>query len=234
MDIWQRLLAAKSEKTARRVSIISGLGMLPFYVIFPLVGMAVYIVGGSGHDPKETVWMFLVAHTTPFVLGFAVVGLLSALMSSGDSYLNLVAISSVRDFRGWGKKNSQQKAKNERMRILISTFIFGIIAMVMALIFPHIVDLMVIGLATIVIFAPITILALSTKQTRKYRKAALASIVSGFVVNVGVFIAGIIRPDIIEIKISFIPAFITALLVLLAGMMIINKNNDTGRNKAAV
>jgi Na+/proline symporter len=233
MDIWQRLLAAKSEKTARRVSIISGIGMLPFYIIFPLVGMAVYIVGGSGLDPKETVWMFLVAHTTPFVLGFAVVGLLSALMSSGDSYLNLVAISSIRDFSGW-KKKSQHEANNERKSILISTFIFGIIAMVMALIFPHIVDLMVIGLATIVIFAPITILALSIRNTQKYRKAALASIISGFVVNVGVFIAGIIRPQIVEIKISFIPAFIAALLVLSAGMLIINKNNDTGRNKTTV
>jgi len=39
MDVWQRLLAAKSEKVAKRVSFWSGMGMLPFYLIFPLVGM---------------------------------------------------------------------------------------------------------------------------------------------------------------------------------------------------
>ncbi len=230
MDIWQRLLAAKNEKVARRVTILSGLGMLPFYIIFPLAGMAVYIKGGGAHDPKDTVWIFLESHASPFVLGFAVVGLLSALMSSGDSFLNLVAISSVRDFSGWSKRKGQRNIKQECMKILITTFIFGIIAMVMALVFPRIVDLMLIGLATVVIFAPITFLALIRKNVREYRKLALASILSGFIVNIGFFIAGILVPEEIEIKASFIPAFIVAAVVLLLGVIIKNKLNDTGRD----
>ena len=230
MDIWQRLLAAKNEKVAKRVTILSGLGMLPFYIIFPLVGMAVYISSGNIHDPKETVWVFLQSHASPFVLAFAVVGLLSALMSSGDSFLNLVSISAVRDFRGWKKKQKKRDTMLERRKILVVTFIFGIIAMLMALVFPHIVDLMLIGLATIVIFAPISILAIRNKDSVKYRKLALASILSGFIVNLGFFAGGIMFPESIEIKASFIPAFIVATLVLLIGMMIKNKTYDTGRN----
>jgi len=230
MDIWQRLLAAKNEKVAKRVTIISGLGMLPFYIIFPLAGMAVYISSGNSLDPKETVWVFLEGHTGPFVLAFAVVGLLSALMSSGDSFLNLISISAVRDLNGWTKKKLNRNITLERRKLLITTFIFGIIAMLMALIFPHIVDLMVIGLATIVIFAPITILALSNKDPWKYRKLALASVLSGFVINLGFFIGGVLFPEIIEIKASFIPAFIVTSLVLLVGIFIKNKVHDTGRN----
>jgi len=229
MDIWQRLLAAKSESVARKVTIYSGIGMLPFYIIFPLVGMAVYISGGNALDPKETVWVFLESHAGPFVLAFAVVGLLSALMSSGDSFLNLISISAVRDFSGW-RKSGDRKAGMQRRSILIITFVFGIIAMITALIFPHIVDLMVIGLATIVIFAPITVLALVSKNPRKYRKQALGSILSGFMVSLAFFIAGLLYPEVIEIKASFIPAFIVASLVLLAGIFVKNKFHDTGRN----
>ncbi len=106
--------------------------------------------------------------------------------------------------------------------------------MILALVFPYIVDLMVIGLATIVIFAPITLLALSIKDAWKYRKLALASIVSGFVVNLGFFIAGLLSPENIEIKASFIPAFIVASLVLLLGVIIKNMMYDTGRDKKEV
>jgi len=82
---------------------------------------------------------------------------------------------------------------------------------------------MLIGLATVVIFAPITFLALIRKNVREYRKLALASILSGFIVNIGFFIAGILVPEKIEIKASFIPAFIVAALVLLLG--VIGKRN---------
>ena len=96
--------------------------------------------------------------------------------------------------------------------------------MLMALVFPHIVDLMVIGLATIVIFAPITLLALVHKNPWNYSRIALASILSGFIVNLGFFIGGILYPEIIEIKASFIPAFIVASLVLALGMIFKKKN----------
>jgi len=230
MDIWQRMLAAKNEKVARKVTIISGLGMLPFYILFPLVGMAVYLSNGNGLDPKETVWVFLEGHTGPFVLAFAVVGLLAALMSSGDSFLNLISISSVRDFDGWKRKSKERNVKLERRKILITTFVFGIIAMLVALVFPYIVDLMVVGLATIVIFAPITFLALIHKKPGTYRRQAMASILSGFVVNLVFFIGGLLFPGYIEIKASFIPAFIVAAVVLAAGIIVNNKIHDTRRN----
>jgi len=219
MDIWQRLLAARSEKIAKKVTIISGLGMLPFYVIFPLVGMALRITQTEIIEPKYVAYYFLDNHCNSFILGFAVVGLLSALMSSGDSFLNLISISAIRDFVGW-KKKKQERTQKVHLRIRITAFIFGFIALFMALVFPHIVDLMVVGLATIVIFVPVTFLALLNKQAFLYRKIALGSILSGFAANLLFFLLGIFLPDSFEPKSSFIPAFLVAMLTLLIGIWV--------------
>ncbi len=92
------MLAAADARTAKRASFWSGIGMLPFYIIFPLVGMSVRLMAGGELNPNDVTYHFLERHGTPFFLAFAVTGLLAALMSSGDSFLNIIAISAVRDF----------------------------------------------------------------------------------------------------------------------------------------
>ena len=223
MDLWQRILAAKDGKTAKRVSIISGLGMLPFYIIFPLVGMTMKILVGDSIEPKDVTYLFLARHSTPFILGFVVVGLMSALMSSGDSFLNLVSISAVRDFAGWRKGKSLADKKHIHKEIRITAIIFGLIALGMALILPKIVDLMVVGIATIVIFVPITFLALIKDNVYQYRKVAVISIISGFIVNLFFFTWGMLAPEQFQSKSSFIPAFIVASLALLIGIYFVKK-----------
>jgi len=216
MDLWQRILAAKNEKVAKRVSIISGLGMLPFYIIFPLVGMAMKITLETDIEPKFVTYLFLERHSNDFILGFALVGLMSALMSSGDSFLNLISITAVRDFAGWRKQKSLTDKKHIHKEIRVAAVIFGIIALGMALILPKIVDLMVVGIATIVIFVPVTFLALIKKDVLRYKKIAVISLIAGFLVNLIFFVWGTMRPDQFEPKSSFIPAFIVSSLVILA------------------
>ena len=220
MDIWQRILAAKDEKVAKRVSIISGLGMLPFYIIFPLVGMTMKIVLDADIEPKDVTYLFLERHSTLFILGFAVVGLMSALMSSGDSFLNLIAISAVRDFAGWRKQTSLADKKHIHKEIRIAAIIFGIIALGMALLLPKIIDLMVVGIATIVIFVPVTFLALIRKDVYRFRKIAVISVISGFVVNLFFFTWGTISPDQFQPKSSFVPAFISSAIVLTGAFLL--------------
>ena len=218
MDIWQRMFAAKNPDVARKTSLISGVGMLPFYVIFPLVGMAVRVVAGDDIKTNDVTWLFLYRHSNDFVAGFAVIGLISALMSSADSFLNVIAISTIRDFAGW-KKNSTAINKERLQKLIrIATLAFGFLALFMALTFPKIVDLMVVGLGTIVIFVPVTFLAILRKEVHRYRKTAMASVMSGFAVNLIFFVLGIINPRLFEPKSSFIPAFLVAMLVLLTGL----------------
>ena len=70
----------------------------------------------------------------------------------------------------------------------------------------------------IVIFVPATFLALIKDNVQKYRVSALWSIIVGFIANLFFFVWGIIAPHQFEPKSSFIPGFISALLVLLIGI----------------
>lgn len=220
MDIWQRILAARSDKVARKVSLWSGLGMLPFYIIFPMVGMAIRLVVDYEITPDQTAgvaYLFIDRHSSGFLMGFAVVGLLSALMSSGDSFLNIISISAVKDFVGWGRNNGLSPKKTHNS-IRIATFIFGAIALTMALVFPNIVDLMVVGISTITIFAPITLFALIVKNPFAYRKAVLISLLVAFIVNLLLFIWGVVSPESFSAKSSFVPSIIIETIVLIIGM----------------
>jgi len=233
MDIWQRILAAKSEKVARKVSIWSGIGMLPFYIIFPMVGMAIKLVLDrelASSESADVAYEFISRHTIevflmdinfgPVLLGFAVVGLLSALMSSGDSFLNIISISAVKDFVGWGKKKEKVNKEKAHLMIRIATIIFGITALFTALVFPYIVDLMVVGISTITIFAPITLFALISKNAFTYRRVALFSILSAFIINLILFTYGTMFPEQFQAKTSFVPAFVVGSLVLVIGVLV--------------
>jgi len=230
MDVWQRLLAAKDEKVAKRVSLWSGMGMLPFYIIFPLVGMSIKLVLDydlGSNETADVAYLFIDRHSTGFIMGFAVVGMLSALMSSGDSFLNIISISAVKDFVGWGKKKEEVTKEKAHLMIRIATIVFGLIALFIALVFPNIVDLMVVGISTITIFAPITLFALIRKDAFNFRKAALASILSAFIVNIFFFTWGILKPEQFQAKSSFVPAFIVATLVLTVGVYLTKKKTTT-------
>lgn len=230
MDVWQRILAAKDEKTAKRMSFWSGMGMLPFYIIFPLVGMSMKIVLDHNLTEQEladVTFLFVNRHSSGFILAFAVVGLLSALMSSGDSFLNIISISTIKDFVGWSRKKENVSLKRTHQYIRIATILFGLVALFVALVFPKIVDLMVIGISTITIFAPITFFALISNRAYQYRKIALWSILSGFIVNVFFFTWGILFPEQFQAKSSFVPAFIVASLVLLIGIQLKKENNKS-------
>ena len=221
MDIWQRVLAAKSDKIARQMSFWSGLGMLPFYIIFPLVGMTIRITHGDNIVSEDVTYLFLNDHSGSMILAFAVVGLLSALMSSGDSFLNIISISAVKDFNGWNPK--EKTSINLQKRIRIASVIFGVLALFIALSFPKIVDLMIVGISMIVIYTPITLLALSKKNHYEYRYVAFWAILLAFIVNITFFLLGVFLPEQFNPKSSFIPAFLVATISTLIGMAILSR-----------
>lgn len=222
MDIWQRVLAAKSDKIARQMSLWSGIGMLPFYLIFPLVGMTIRITHGADVISEDVTYLFLNDHSQPIILGFAVVGLLSALMSSGDSFLNIISISTARDFLGWKHKEKNSSQLQKSIRII--SLGFGILALFIALSFPKVVDLMIVGISMIVIYTPITLIALIKKDPYKYRKVAFISVVLAFVVNLSFFLWGVLFPEQFNAKTSFIPAFLVAVISTLIGMAFVKKS----------
>lgn len=221
MDIWQRTLAARSEKTAKKTALISGLSMLPFYIIFPLVGMTIRITFGADIDPNEATHQFLANNTGQILLGFSIIGLLAALMSSADSFLNIVAITAIRDF-GAGAKTKVSKETHFK-RIRIAVVVFGAFALAMALYLPDIVELFIAGITLNILFAPVCFLALIKKNVYKYKFAAFYSILSGTIVILAIFIYGFVNVEEGILKIAFVPATVVATKVLLIGMLLQNR-----------
>jgi len=222
MDIWQRVLAAKSDSVARKMNFWSGVGMLPFYIIFPLVGMTIRITHGTNVTSEDVTYLFLNDHSSAVILGFAVVGLLSALMSSGDSFLNIISISAANDFLGWKKKTLPSNNLQKNIRYI--SFAFGILALFIALVFPKIVDLMVVGISMIIIYTPLTLIALLKKDPYRYRYVGFISVMLAFVVNLTFFLLGIFLPEQYNSKSSFIPAFLIAVISTLVGMAFVKKS----------
>lgn len=221
MDIWQRILAAKSDSVAKKMSFWSGIGMLPFYIIFPLIGMTIRITHGDNVISEDVTYLFLNDHSTPFILGFAVVGLLAALMSSGDSFLNIISISAAKDFLGWKQKEKTSSQIQKSIRLI--SLIFGILALFIALSFPKVVDLMIVGISMIVIYTPVVLLALTKKNPYEYRYVALWSVILAFIVNLTFFLLGVFLPDQFNPKSSFIPAFLVATISTLIGMTVVRR-----------
>jgi len=224
MDIWQRVLAAKSDSVARKMNFWSGIGMLPFYIIFPLVGMTIRITHGANVTSEDVTYLFLNDHSSAIILGFAVVGLLSALMSSGDSFLNIISISAAKDFLGWKKKAPAEDHLQKKIRYI--SFAFGILALFIALVFPKIVDLMVVGISMIIIYTPLTLIALLKKDPYQYRYVGFISVMLAFVVNLTFFMLGIFLPEQYNSKSSFIPAFLIAVISTLIGMAFVKKQSN--------
>jgi Na+/proline symporter len=65
--------------------------------------------------------------------------------------------------------------------------------------------------------------SLVKKEVYPYRRAALWSILTGFVVNVLLFVWGVLLPEQFEPKNSFVPAFVVATLVLAGGVLMKKK-----------
>ncbi len=221
MDIWQRMLAARSNSTAKKTALISGMSMLPFYIIFPLVGMTIRLTLGPDVDPNDATHLFLEKNTGQILLGFSVIGLLAALMSSADSFLNIVAITAIRDFTKWKYSSDSNSIHFKRIRIAV--VFFGAIALAMALYFSDIVELFIAGITLNILFAPICLFALIKKDVYKYKFIAFYSILSGAVVIAAFFIYGFVTLQEDILKIAFVPATVVAAIVLITGVVLKKK-----------
>lgn len=223
MDIWQRTLAAGSEKIARQNSLWSGFAMLPFYIIFPLVGMALRVDYGKDIDPNFATHLFLEKNTNGFLLGFAVIGLLSALMSSADSFLNIVSMTAIKDFY-LIKTRSVTKEKTIKL-IRNGVILFGTASLAMAIYLPNIVELFVAGITLNIIFTPIVLLVLIKKDVYRYKYAAFWSIISGSVVIAIIFAFGFISMNSELLKIAFVPATLISTVFLVFGIFVRDKKD---------
>lgn len=102
--IVQRLLATRSLRAARVALVGSGVVVFLQFLLFLLVGIAIWAAGLAPRDlPADQIFArFIVAHLPTGLAGLVVAGILAAAMSTISSSINALASSMTHDlYAGW-------------------------------------------------------------------------------------------------------------------------------------
>ncbi len=227
-DMWQRISCAKDHRVARNAFLVTAPLILIFYVLLTTIG--IYARAALGPEQRGDIAGFIhflnvvrssafPAWATQVFLSTMALGVFAALLSTADSYINIVAISVSKLFIRTQWKDFEQEASadqpssNERS-ILRSTrvlaVIFGILAVVLAKTIPDIVDLIVGGISVLFVLLPAVLVGLFAKKERHRSVPTIASLLTGLASFI-YFFCTLANP-----KIAFIPATLVALIVYIA------------------
>lgn len=170
----QRILIARSNSQARKAITINGIISFPFYMIIGFIGLISLEIAPNinANQPLP----YLIQNILPIgIKGLIIAGMLSVLMSSADSELNVAGVSIMNDiFRNIFKINLPGKKEVFIARVITS--ILGIGTIIVALNFKNIIDIM---LYAFVFWAPTIIVPLTVG-------------LYGFRVNKFIFYAGLV------------------------------------------
>ena len=200
-DFWQRISCAKDVATVRRAFYVVAPLLLVFYVVMTTIGIYARAALGEGvANPAISGYILFIDKLqggnpvlVQLLLSLIALGVFAALLSTADSYLNIVAVSlskllhrnQWKEFeKGSATIQGNEKSELERKLLLsarIVTLLLGVVSILVAKLIPDLVNLMVAGYSAIMVMLPAVLATLFWKQRRK-TSAAVASIIAGFVV----------------------------------------------------
>jgi SSS family solute:Na+ symporter len=185
-DFYQRLFAAKDERTARKGAIYAGILLMALSVLPALAGMLAVALSGKPEEvinsPKTAVPRLIISVFGGTVGAIFVAAVLAAIMSTADSLLSAATSHIVKDFyEGLGGKASDEK-KLLKLSML-TTVAVGVLSLGAALAIQGIVELLIYSydVYTSGVFVPL-VLGLYWKRATK--EGALAGMVAGSLVAV--------------------------------------------------
>ncbi len=177
----QRMMMGKKLSDTKKSFIFSGLIYIPFYGMISLVGLIALALYPS--IDANLALPHLIDNILPVgVRGLLIAGLVAVIMSTTDSFLNVGAITIVRDIIKPIKKNTLDD-KQELYLMKITTLLVGIFGIITALWFQSIIELVVLawGLWVATISVPILLGIFGHTAPKKIYLTALSAGVLLFV-----------------------------------------------------
>lgn len=136
----QRILIADDINQARRAITINGIISFPFYFIIGLIGLIAFELAPN-IDPNQAL-PYLIQNILPIgIKGFVIAGILSILMSSADSEINVAGVSIMNDIL----RPTLNLRLSDRQELFISRFvttILGVGTIAVAMHFKNIIEIM--------------------------------------------------------------------------------------------
>ena len=173
-NVWQRISAARTEKDARKMTVMSFFSYIPLYLIVVLTGMAGMVLYPS--LPKGGVVTALVMdYMSPLLGALVFIGISAAIMSTMDSLINTASMTLILDLMPADPDEKKQLSRS-RMATLGVTAAALLISMRIRSILE--ISWMASDVITTGVFVP---LILGFVWKRGNSKGAMASMVGGFV-----------------------------------------------------
>ena len=173
MDVWQRIMAAKNSKVACQTMRWVSLFIFIVFFLFMLVGTASQsLLPNIENNPAVN--LFLNLFPSGGLLGLALAGLMAAMMSTADTMILVAGISLATDLK---KLQKSTRKNNSLFYNRIATAVCGIIAILFAILFKDIVNLVGNAFSSLAILVPAIVCGLFWKKTTE--KGAFWSIIIG-------------------------------------------------------
>ncbi len=173
-NVWQRISAARSDRDARKMTIMSFFAYIPLYLMVVFTGMAGFVLYPK--MPKGGIVTALVTdYLSPFLGALVFIGISAAIMSTMDSLLNTASMTLVLDLLPTSPDENKQLTRS-RMTTLGVTVVALIISLGVRSILQ--ISWMASDIITTGVFVP---LVMGFFWRRGNTCGALASIGTGFV-----------------------------------------------------
>jgi len=215
MDMWQRIITARTEKDARYGFWIAGALSFVFFALFTLIGSNANILkfDDSRFATLNTIYVLF---NNPVVLGFIVGGLFAAVLSTSDTLINNASIFATKLL--FPKTNfSLEETKNNKLLKFSRFFavILTIVSLLLSFVVPDIVDLIIGAFSLLLIFFP-TIIGLINKHNNS--DAAFYSAFIGLLVFLISFFFW-------DPKLAFVPSVFVSFLIYFPYYLLTKKQN---------
>ncbi len=173
-NVWQRISAARSDRDARKMTVMSFFAYIPLYLMVVFTGMAGLVL--YSEKPEGGIVTALVTdYLSPFLGALVFIGISAAIMSTMDSLLNTASMTLVLDLIP-SHADEKKQLNRSRMTTLGVTAIALVISMGIRSILK--ISWMASDIITTGVFVP---LVMGFFWRRGNSRGALASIGTGFV-----------------------------------------------------
>ena len=173
-NVWQRISAARTDRDARKMTVMSFFAYIPLYLIVVLTGMAGFVL--YKELPSGGVVTAIVTdHMSPLLGALVFIGISAAIMSTMDSLINTASMTLILDLLP-GDEDENKQLRKSRMATLGVTAVALLISLRVRSILE--ISWMASDIITTGVFVP---LILGFFWKRGNTKGAMASMLAGFI-----------------------------------------------------
>ena len=146
-DMWQRIVSAKNNKTAKYAFFSAGIFSFIGFTFFTLIGMYSKAANWISGD----IFLFqLTSNAEGIIPTLILISLFGAVMSSADTFLNVCSFTVTSLVSS--KKNDAMSFSVKNLRA--STLVVAVIALIIAFSLPNLIDLFATGFGLLFLFFP--------------------------------------------------------------------------------